>query len=59
MSKKVSLIHYDGDVERENFHLIAKVIYLIDSNKLWSEDDTFTFPDGETWGRFDPEGRST
>ncbi len=49
------LIDYDGDLDQENFDLIAKVIYLIESQGLWSEEDTFTFPDGETWGRFDPE----
>lgn len=40
---------YKGDLDMENFDLIAKVIYLLSYNELWSEDGTFTFPDGETW----------
>jgi hypothetical protein len=43
-------------LERENFDLVAKVIYLINERPGWSEDDTFTFPDGDTWHKFEPEG---
>jgi hypothetical protein len=45
-------------VDKENFDLVAKVTWLIDEFPGWSEDDTFTFPDGDTWHRFDPEGES-
>lgn len=48
----------DQALEQENFDLIAKVVWLIESGPGWSEDGTFTFPDGETWARFDPEGGS-
>jgi hypothetical protein len=44
---------YDGDLDRENFELIAKVVYLITVHAGWSEDGTFTFPDGETWGKLE------
>lgn len=53
---KVKLKDYDGDLDRENFELIAKIVWLLESQALWDYDDTYTFPDGETWGRFDPEG---
>lgn len=43
-------------LERENFDLTAKVIYLIKEFPGWSADDTFTFPDGDTWRKFEPEG---
>ena len=43
-----------NELERENFDLTAKVIYLI--NKCgWSEGRKFTFPDGDTWTEFKPE----
>lgn len=41
------------ELDMENFDLIAKVIYLISINDLWSEDGTFTFPDGETWAELE------
>ncbi|MHC4278262.1 MAG: hypothetical protein ACYSTI_13230 [Planctomycetota bacterium] len=43
------------DLEQENFDLIAKVIYLINIGPGWSEDNTFTFPDGETWGKLEDD----
>jgi hypothetical protein len=52
IARTVTLKDYDPDgkdIERENFDLIAKVIWLIETGPGWSEDNTFTFPDGETW----------
>ena len=46
--------HESLDVE--NFDLIAKVVWMINEYPGWSEDGTFTFPDGETWAEFNPEG---
>jgi hypothetical protein len=43
------------DLEQENFDLIAKCIYLITIGPGWSEDNTFTFPDGETWGKLEDD----
>ena len=43
-------------LERENFDLVAKVIYLIKEFPGWGPDDTFTFPDGDRWNKFEPEG---
>lgn len=43
-------------LEHENFDLVAKVIYLIKEFPGWGPDDTFTFPDGDTWHKFEPEG---
>ena len=38
------------DTESEEcFDLVAKVKYLIEQYPGWSEDGTFTFPDGDTW----------
>lgn len=31
--------------------LEAKVVFLLDTFNLWSEDGHFTFPDGDTWER--------
>ena len=45
----------DMSLSEENYDLIGKVIWLINNGPGWSEDDTFTFPDGETWARFDTE----
>ncbi len=45
----------DMSLDEENFDLIAKVIYLINIGPGWSEDGTFTFPDGETWGRVESD----
>ncbi len=44
-------------LDAENFDLIAKITWLIRTYPGWSEDGTFTFPDGETWAKFDPEGK--
>ena len=43
----------DMSLSEENFDLIAKCIYLINIGPGWSEDGTFTFPDGETWAELE------
>ena len=45
-----------AELERELFDLTAKVIYLIVEYPGWSKDgdEAFTFPDGDTWHRFNP-----
>ena len=50
------LIKYDGDLDRENFDLIAKVIEILTEHDLWGEDHTYTFKDGERWAKFQPLG---
>ena len=40
-------------VDEECFDLVAKVTWLIEQYPGWSEDDTFTFPDGDTWTKFE------
>ncbi len=47
----------EQDIER--FDLIAKVIEVITDNKLWDEEDKYTFNDGEVWRRFDPDYEAT
>lgn len=37
----------DGEIDA----LITKVEFLLTHFDLWSEDNCFTFPDGETWER--------
>ncbi len=46
--------HYEGDLNKENFDLIAKVIELI-AVIGWSDDDTYTFADGDRWYKFNPK----
>jgi len=46
------------DLDLENFDLIAKVIELIEVIG-WSDDDTYTFADGDRWYKFDPNGDDT
>lgn len=46
-------------LERENFDLVQKVIWLINAYPGWSEDDTFSFPDGDRWAKFDPTAGDT
>jgi hypothetical protein len=56
-SKGTKLFDYkDDDNEQQCYDLIAKVKWLINSYPGWSEDGTFTFPDGETWAKLDIEG---
>ena len=33
----------------------AKVYFLLDAFKLWSEEGTFTFPDGDIWSQEEHE----
>ena len=42
-------------LEQENFDLVAKCISLIVAYPGWDADDTFIFPDGDRWHRFNPE----
>ena len=43
-----------AELERENFDLVAKCIELI--NVIgWSDDDTYTYQDGDRWAKFDPD----
>jgi len=46
---------YNGDLDMENFDLIAKVIELLGEHNLWGPDGTYTFKDGERWARVDVE----
>lgn len=46
---------YAGDLTVENFDLIAKVVFLLTYYNLWSDEGTYTFPDGETWGKMEAE----
>jgi len=39
---------------KERFDLIARVIELINIVG-WNEEGKYTFKDGETWERFDPD----
>lgn len=48
------LIEHIEEQDKEIFDLIARVIFCIEIIG-WDEEDSFTFPDGETWGRFDPD----
>lgn len=41
--------------DKEIFSLIALVIDVIQSHSLWGSDDEYTFSNGETWYRFDPD----
>lgn len=52
-SNGTQLKDYGDNLDMENFDLIAKVIYLLTAYELWAEDNTFTFPDGETWGKLE------
>ena len=46
---------YIKELEMETFDLIAKVVSVLHTHGLWDEDDTYTFPDGDRWARFDPD----
>lgn len=46
-------VYTQRELEMENFDLVAKVLWIINIAGLWSEDGTFTFPDGETWAELD------
>ncbi len=52
MSSNKELI---DELNKELFDLTAKVIHLIRYYPGWDKDDSYTFPDGDTWHRFDPE----
>ena len=43
------------ELEMETFDLIAKITSVLKKHDLWGDDDTYTFPDGDRWARFDPE----
>lgn len=53
--KKSSLQKQVSSLEEETFDLISKITWLLKEYNLWEPDDTFTFGDGDKWGRFDPE----
>ena len=53
--KRTNLIDHPSH-EAENYDLIAKIVWMINTYPGWGDDDTFTFPDGERWAKFDPEG---
>jgi hypothetical protein len=52
--KKLTPNEYIRELERENFDLVAKCIELINVVG-WSDDDTYTFTDGDRWAKFDPD----
>jgi hypothetical protein len=41
--------------DKEIFSLIALVIDVINTHSLWGSEDEYTFSNGETWYRFDPD----
>ena len=45
-------------VEKENFDLVAKCIELINIIG-WSDDDTYTFVDGDRWVKFEVDPKLT
>ena len=46
---------YIKELEMENFDLIAKITSLLKEHDLWGPGDTYTFPDGDRWRRFEPQ----
>lgn len=48
------MIEHIQEQDKEIFDLIAKVIYCINIIG-WDKEDSFTFPDGDVWKRFDPD----
>lgn len=46
---------YIHKLEMETFDLIAKITSILKIHDLWEPDDTYTFPDGDRWARFEPE----
>lgn len=46
---------YIIELEMETFDLIAKIVSVLGKHELWDEKDNYTFPDGDTWSRFEPE----
>ena len=45
---------YIEELEMETFDLIAKITWMLQYYRLWNDDGTFTFHDGDKWARFDP-----
>lgn len=45
----LDLAQYIRQVLEEWPEIHMRTEYLLDTYNLWSEDGTFTFPDGETW----------
>lgn len=45
---------YIKELEMETFDLIAKITTVLTLHGLWNDDDTYTFPDGDRWARFEP-----
>ena len=43
------------ELKMETFDLIAKVVSILSTHDLWEPDNTYTFPDGDRWARFEPE----
>lgn len=43
------------ELEMETFDLIAKITGILHDHKLWNEDGTYTFRDGDRWAIFDPK----
>lgn len=48
------LIEHIEEQDKEIFDLIARVIEIINTHSLWSED-CYVFKDKEVWKRFDPD----
>jgi len=42
-------------LEMESFDLIAKIVDILTTHKLWDDKDRYTFSDGDRWARFNPE----
>jgi len=45
---------YIKELEMETFDLIAKITGILKEHDLWGDDNTYLFPDGDRWARFDP-----
>ena len=46
---------YILELEMETFDLIAKITSVLTTHRLWNDDGTYTFKDGDRWARFDPD----
>lgn len=52
-SNGTRLKEYDEHLDMENFDLIAKVVELLTTHKLWGPDGTYSFEDGERWAKLE------
>ena len=53
------LTEYNKELEKECFDLLSKVVWLIETYPGWGDNDSFTFPNGDTWREFKQIGRAS